>query len=211
MSRGALVVSCVFAILLLLILTTPSANGGLVGTSVSADMQGLAGTGGVITQFTSPQTVVDPGVEFTGTFTPNAGGYPLAIELTNAMGMSVDISAMSLRVMMQNGSITGAHINFGPTIRVEVTNLSFPSAPPGTSLTGITQTDGPAPYDVLVTSPTSLAIDFNDFSERTMDFDLVTSTVPEPALALVVLFALVLASAGLPRRRIRVAVPDGNI
>jgi hypothetical protein len=154
------------------------ASAGLIGTSVSADMQRFS-SGDIITQFTSPQTVVDPGVEFSGRFTPNAFGQPLAVQQGNSFDMSVDVSAMSLRVMMTQTSIAGAHINFGPSIRVNVTNIDLS----GQYLTGITQTSGPAPYAVSLTSPTSIAIDFDDFSERTMDFDLIATSIPEPALA----------------------------
>jgi hypothetical protein len=90
--------------------------------------------------------------------------------------MDVDVFAYSLRLVMSEvpGSITGAHSNFGPVMRVNVGDLFFP----GEYLTGITQTSGPT-TSAFLTGPTSVAFDFDDFSARTMDFQLIT-TVPEP-------------------------------
>jgi len=181
-------------VIALIPLASRAATGGdLVGSSISADIQSL-GSGGPITQLVSPQTVVNPGVEFTGgQFTPNAYGYPLSIEQNNSMGMDVDVFATSVRVIMLDGSLTGAHSNFGPTVRLNVTNIHFP----GQYVSAINQTAGPAVYGYSITSPYSIAIDFDDFSARTMDFALTPA--PEPAS--LALLSTALATTFLSRRR----------
>jgi hypothetical protein len=148
------------------------------GTSVSADMQSLQGSCAVMNQFASPQVVVDPGTEFTGgQFTPNAGFQPPAVQQINSFGMEVDLFLSSIRIIMQEipGSIQGYSNNFGPVLRVNVSDLTFV----GEYLSGIAQTSGPPVSGALITSSTSVAFDFKDFSARTMEFQLLT-TVPEP-------------------------------
>lgn len=68
---------------LIAILLLPAGNGWatLIGNSVM--------TAAVITQFVSPQIIVNAGVEFSGgSFTPNAGGLPLPTQLINCFGIS---------------------------------------------------------------------------------------------------------------------------
>ena len=190
--RRTRVVAAALIIFLTASFARAATGGDLLGSSISADIQSL-GPGGPINQLVSPQTVVDPGVEFSGTFTPNAYGASLPIEQNNSMGMNVDVFATSIRVIMLDGSLTGAHSNFGPTMRLNVTNIHFP----GEYVSAINQTSGPAVYGYSITSPYSIAIDFDDFSARTMDFSLTPA--PEPAsLALV---NVALSTAFLSRRR----------
>jgi hypothetical protein len=154
-------------------------TGTLTGTSVSADLWTYAG-GAVITQWSSPHTVVDPGIEFTGgQITPNAGDQPLSIQILNSIAVDADVFGDTIRIVMTKvpGSFDGYHNNFGPAARVNFTDLHFP----GQYITGVTQIGGPDASS-FVTGWSSVAMEFQDFSERTMDFQLLTTT-PEPTAA----------------------------
>jgi hypothetical protein len=167
------------------------------GSTASASLQPLAASCAVITQFTSPQVITDPGVEFTGgQFTPNAAGFPLPVQQVNSFGMDVDILPGGARVTINEipGSITGFGSNFGPVLRLNLSDLTFS----GAYLSGVAPSDVGGSTFASVTSPTSLAIDFSSFGATTYDFQFFT-TVPEPAtLALV---ALRIAVEACRRRR----------
>ena len=181
---------------LLVTFSSTSFAAGLEGHSVSADMQPLVGFCEVMNQLQSPQTVVNPGKEFLGgLYTPNAAGASPEVKAINSFGMELDLFPHSMQLITVQTGIAGFSYNFGPVLRVNVTDLAFD----GEYLTGITQTSGGGAYSASLTSPTSIAIDLQSFGPGTQEFQFLT-TVPEPHFS-IPLIALMLLAARLRFRQ----------
>ncbi len=199
-------VSALLLYVSILVLTPTYVSATLIGDSVSASIQPLQGSAGVITQFVSPRVVVDPGVEFGGSFTPNAASQPLPIQLINSFEIEIDVlaSAFQIKVLQVSGSITGFTSFTGTVLRVNLGDLN-PSD--GAFISGITQTAGPtSPIgSLLVSSPSSVLVDFIAFGDpgagplpNIYKFQLQT-TIPEPATFFLV--AIGLAGIVIVRRK----------
>jgi hypothetical protein len=192
---------------------TPSS---LLGTNVSASLQPLNISAGVITQFVSPQIVVDPGVEFTGgLFTPNAALQPLAIQLINSFAIDLDVFASSFRITISHvpGSITGFE-SLTPGLRVVLSDL-HPSD--GAIISGIGQTAGLTQpiTSAFVSSASSVSVDFKSFGvplqelPNIYEFQLQTQAVPEPST--LVLFAIGIVGCLFLLRQLAVKIIDPHI
>ena len=196
---------------ILLLFSASPGSTTLIGDFVSASIQPLQTSAAVITQFVSPKIVVDPGVEFSaGSFTPNAGGQPLPIQLINSFGIELDVfaSEFEIKILQVPGSNTGFTSFTGPVVRVNLSDLN-PSG--GGFISGITQTAGPTSpiTSLFVSSPSSVGVDFVAFGvpvagslPNIYRFQLQT-TIPEPATFSLVAIGLV---GIITVRRKRVAV-----
>lgn len=187
---------------------------------MSASLQPLQGFSEVITQFASPQVVVDPGTEFTGgVFTPNAAGFPLPIQLINSFAMDMDIFASSfgITILKVSGSNDGFESFVGAVLRVNLSDLN-PSD--GSFISGVSQTGGATGpiTSVFVSSPSSVSIDFSSFGANTAagplpntyDFQLQTTAIPEPSTF--VLFGIgMLGILGYSWRRRKKAAGQGAL
>jgi hypothetical protein len=195
--------SCAFFLCLsLLFMVTPTyGEPTLAGDTVSASLLSLnSGSCAIITQFVSPQVVTDSGAEFTrGQFTPNAALWPLPIQFGNSIAAEIDVfTSMCFRLVFSvSGGIAGFQSYCGPVLRV---NLSGLNPSDGSCISGLDQTDGPTnpPPSVIITSPSSVSLDFSSFGSPpygllpdTYYFKLQTTQIPEPSTFVLVCFGMI--------------------
>jgi hypothetical protein len=164
----------------------------LVGDSVSASIESLGTHSRVITQFNSPQNVVDPGVEFTGgVFTPFSRSFPLPIQMINSFGAEVDVqdSGFQITFLHLEGSITGAGSNIGSFVRFNLMDLN-PSD--GSIISNIRQTAGRTNSVTTMFTTSSVHVDFRSVGAGASggelpdiyEFVIETTSVPEPSTIL---------------------------
>jgi hypothetical protein len=151
----------------------------LIGDSVSATMSGIAGGVTVLTQFTSPAVVSDPGIEFSGVHSNFGGGGGLGINLDVKAG-SIEISSFT----PPGGSTTGmgSASNF---LQIDITDLNWVDDPSGV-ITGVTpDASNPTGSTLLGFNPNSISLGFRvSHVNNTYRYNISSSdmaAIPEPS------------------------------
>lgn len=177
------------------LLAAGSAQAGLLGDTVGAKLQDIAG--GVVAPQFSPTAVVGAGVEFTGTWT--------YAPLNQVWNVALDIGASSFTITFTDVGINASHDISGFTFM----GLVLSDLDPGGIITGVSLLSGQAGVQSVGFSDHGITVQWNIFQFRNADgnpinsgsstFGFQTAPVPEPAPA--GLLALGLLTLAVVRKR----------
>ena len=177
------------------LLAAGSAQAGLLGDSVGAKLEDIAG-GVVAPQFT-PTAIVGAGVEFTGTWS--------YAPLNQVWNVALDIGASSFTITFTDVGVNASHDISGFTFM----GLVLSDLDPGGIITGVSVLSGQAGVQSVGFSDHGITVQWNIFQFRNADgnpinsgsstFGFQTAPVPEPAPA--GLLALGLLTLAVVRKR----------